>query len=485
MKRLIIIILAAAILYLPSLSNFFSGDDFFHLGISRVGKLSEVLSFFSFEKNLHSASFYRPLPTQIFFFAGQVLFGLNPFGYHLLAIGFFILTVILAYKLAEKLTNRSSALLATFFYAFSVSHFVSLYWLSAFQELSLGVFYFGAAICWVNFLEKNKEGKHGLFFASAPYLSALLFFVLALLSKETAATFPLIAILLAVFLKKWNLRQLVYLLPMFLIEAVYLYLRLAKFGGVAGESYIWDFSPRVLNTFFWYGLWGLGAPEMWVDFIGPKLAVNPFLLKYYGGESVIIFISLGVFTVSAIYALIKFVFRVRNAYPLSHVFFGPLWFLFSSLPFLFLPWHKFPLELTVPLFGMAMFLGKLTGGFGKKTLAVICFFYLLANVSSYLLTYRTHWVISRAKVAERVVDYFKKTYPQFPESSVVYFYNDSAFIAEGWGASKQIATAISGSDGLRVLYKNPEIKVFYEDFNEQPPEGKALIRLGSKEFLGY
>ncbi|MDP3888461.1 MAG: hypothetical protein Q8Q24_00300, partial [bacterium] len=89
------------------------------------------------------------------------------------------------------------------------------------------------------------------------------------------------------------------------------------------------------------------------------------------------------------------------------------------------------------------------------------------------------------EVAKRVLTYFAKNYPVFPLKTIVYFYNDSVFVAPGWGASKQISETLSGSDALRVFYNNPKIDVFYQDTNGNKIGDQIQIRLGTKNFLGY
>jgi len=384
-------------------------------------------------------------------------------------------SLFLVYILVSQLVKEKKIIiLTTFFYAFSASHFVRLHFLSAFQELGMGLFYFGSLIFGIKFFQKRKPRD---------YILMLALFILALGSKETAITFPLVLFLIALYMKT-KYKEMKYLGPVFLIGAVYLYFRLTKFGGVAGESYIWDFSPRIFNTLAWYGIWSIGIPEMFLDFIGPNLAINPNLFRFYQMEATIIFLSFTVFVVTiASVFLAKFIRQFKEKFRL--LLFGFGWFLITLLPLLFLPWHKFTLELTLPLFGVALVLASILTLSVNRLLIISLLSFFVLSSTTYFLTYKTHWVISRGKVAKRVIEYFEKNYPQFPEGKTVYFYNDSAFIAQGWGASKQIAVALSGSDALQVLYENSRIKVYYQDIDGEREDTEDLIRLGTKEFLGY
>ena len=61
--------------------------------------------------------------------------------------------------------------------------------------------------------------------------------------------------------------------------------------------------------------------------------------------------------------------------------------------------------------------------------------------------------------------------PILPKGSVVYFINDPAYpyVAKEWGgSSKQASIILSGSDALQLLYKDPTLKVFYEDLDGVP-----------------
>src|SRR3989344_5940675 len=242
------IIFLSFFIFFPSAFVFFSADDWFHLRVSQISSIPEFLNFFSFAKSGQSIAFYRPLPTQVFFYIFQKLFGLNCFGYSLYLVN----------KLATKLLNSDrKALLATLIYGVSVSNFTRLYFLSAFQEVALVIF---SLLMIINYLEEKKK-------------KSLLFFLLALLSKETAVILPVILIFIDWSQKKVNFSKLI---PFGIILLPYLYLRLFLFGEAVGETYIWNFSLlKAANNLMWYDLWSVGAPELLVDYIGSGLRPIP------------------------------------------------------------------------------------------------------------------------------------------------------------------------------------------------------------------
>jgi len=121
------------ILFTPSLFNFFSADDWFHLRLAQISSITEFLSFFSFSATAQSASFYRPLSTQVFFFIFHSLFGLNAFFYYLFGLLLFVLILLQLKNLVLVLFPKISPITTIVIYGFSVTNFTRLYFLSAYQ----------------------------------------------------------------------------------------------------------------------------------------------------------------------------------------------------------------------------------------------------------------------------------------------------------------------------------------------------------------
>ncbi len=460
MKKFWFSITALLLIYMPSVFVFFSADDWFHLRVANIDRFSEFINFFSFTKTAQTIAFYRPLPTQVFFFVFQKLFGLNPTPYHLFVLLCFGLSLYLINKLAVVLLNsEKKALITTLIYGFSVSNFTRLYFLSAFQEIALVLF---SVACILTFFKKK-------------YILSYLFFILALLSKETAVMLPVILLFLTWYQKKIDFRKL---LPIALILLPYLYLRLIRFGGAAGETYIWNFSSlRTGNTLMWYSLWSLGAPELLIDYIGSGLRPIPrFFTDYPFWWPVILGLlitNLGLVT----YLL------VRNIRKIDKKLIGLVTlFITSLLPVLFLPQHKFALELGLPLIWFAFGVSYLLPVKGKL-LYLFLFIYLSFNLSMNYLTYTRHYSVGRAKIALKVYEYFFKNYPIEPKGSYFEFVNDTADYGPSWGSSKQIANSVGGSELFRVLYRDPSYSVYFEDFPGERPVNEKKIPLSTKMFV--
>lgn len=460
--KLFVVILLSCLLFSPSLLNFFSSDDWFHLRISQIDSTGEFLNFFSFLPNSQSASFYRPLSTQVFFFGFQKIFGLNPIPYHVFVLLIFAFSLYLVYLFTRQLVRKDTmALFATLIYGISVTNFTRLYFLSAFQEIVMVVFVLLALISYLR--------------PKTPLFIPVIFFIFSLLSKETAIVLPLLIIMVDWYEKRLNIKRI---LPFILISLAYLLLRLLVFQTVVGDSYIWDFSPfRALNTLFWYSLWLLGAPEFLVDYIGSGLRPIPTYLTNFGIWAYLIPVLIAVTALPLLFLLIK----QLTAKTRSLVFVG-LFILISLLPVLFLPWHKFTLELSLPLVGFAILTTIAVGKFSKSAKAFLWAFIVL-NLSMNYLTYVHHYSVNRAHISRAVYSYFQSHHPQAPTVGVIMFINDTVAINKNWGSSRQISNAISGSELFRVLYRDPYYQVFYEDHDPSLPPSVPIIQISTKMFI--
>ncbi len=458
-KPFLLILITQIALYSRSIGIYFSADDWFHLRVSQINTITEFLKFFSFERNAQTISFYRPLSTQVFFFTLQKLFGLNPVPYHLFVTLCFCLSLYLAYKSILLLSNsKRTAIFSVIIYGFSVSNFTRLYFLSAFQEIALVIL---SLLCLISHIENRKN-------------RALLFFILALTSKETAVIIPILILITDWFKKRVKLSNY---LPYFIILLPYLYLRFHVFGTTTGDSYSWNFSPlKALNTFSWYSLWSIGAPELLVDYIGSGFRPIPrFFTDFVIWWPFIIF-PLLILIVLSLYLFFKYYGKSSRDFV-----FGLLFFLASLSPVLFLPTHKFTLELGLPLIGFSMAIFSLFTRTNKITY-IFLFVYIFYNLSMNYLTYTTHYSVNRAKVSQKIYKYFLKKYPTEPIGSYFEFINDTTAYTKEWGSSKQIANSIGESELFRVIYHDSQYQVFFEDIpGNRPPEQR--IPISSKMFL--
>lgn len=459
-----LIILFSLLLFSPALANFFSADDWFHFRLIQINTFQEFLNFFSFSNNPQSASFYRPVSTQFFFWLFYRLFGLYPLPYFLFGLSLFAIILFNIFNfLSDLKLNKNLSLLAVFLYGISASNFTRLHFVSAFQELFLVLFILLALRF---FLKKN-------------YLY-LLFFVLALLSKETAIAFPGIIVLLNFYLKK-HPKFFAYL-PLVFISCLYLYARFFIFRHTGGESYLWDFSPKKMaNTLMWYLLWSLGTPEFLVDYVGSGLRIVPKFFTDFILVAWPILTLLGGTLLSLLAVFITNFKYLKKSF--STPLFAALFFIFTLFPVLFLPWHKFTLELGLPLIGFSLGLAYLLCHTPRPAAFIFILFYIVFNLFTVYLLNQRSYAATRGRISLRIYKFFSKNYPTltYNQSQTFRFINDTTPEAKQWGSSKQVSFATSDSDFFKVFYHRPHFKVYFDDFDPSPPPDS--IPLSSKQFL--
>ncbi len=91
----------------------------------------------------------------------------------------------------------------------------------------------------------------------------------------------------------------------------------------------------------------------------------------------------------------------------------------------------------------------------------------------------TYWAVSRSKISKELISQTFDKYPKLPKGATVYYLNDTkgVYLGADWGhSSKQASIALSGSDALRLFYKDNTLKVYYEDLSK-PPDLKSVFSL--------
>ncbi len=184
------ILIATAILYMPSLRYGWVWDDKAQTikakdlhSLAGIGKSFIHDSWwFRDPKNLPQSAYYRPFQT-VWFGLNYLIIGNHPAVWHLEKIVLELIGVIVCFRLAQLLTrNNAIALLTAAIFGLLPANIESVVWCSAIGEPLSAIFEMGAMCCLIN----REQGKsRGLAFALMLYASALL-------SHETAVLFWLV-----------------------------------------------------------------------------------------------------------------------------------------------------------------------------------------------------------------------------------------------------------------------------------------------------
>lgn len=173
-----------------SLGNYFVSDDLEQVlnnpFIKRLGNLpsaftSSISAFTSTDIILNLDPYFRPIFSALSTI-NYALFGIQPWGWHLVNIIIHSAATVLVFLVTRELTERNwvSALTAVLF-AVHPAHAESVAWVSGVTDPLMALLLLPAFFFYLRF---RKRGRKSLFAAS------LIFFFLALLAKETAVAFP-------------------------------------------------------------------------------------------------------------------------------------------------------------------------------------------------------------------------------------------------------------------------------------------------------
>lgn len=483
------------IFFVRGIDNYFLGDDWFHLNITQISNWQEFLNFFNPLANPQQAAFYRPIPTQLFFFLVQSLFGLKPFYYHLPIYLLYIASIYLFNRLLIILNfSQRSRYISTFIFGLSATHFTRLYFISANNEVFMLFF---VLLYLILFLTEKKHIK----------IAAQLSLIAALLSKDTAVVAPIIIFFMQnqnyLFIKntrkeKFKIDQLFnkntnFLISVFLV-LVYLFVRFFVFNNqmIKDQAYQFNFSIKeALTSSYFYFWWLMGAPELIQDYMPNFYSFLPrFFLDLGLFAYLIIILSLFLFLLLIINFVISYK-KIKNIKNLKNLFLAFLFIFFGLLPVIFLPKHRFTIQLGLPMLGMSMFLGTVLSSHKKFFLTTITLLiFLTLNFFSIKISEKNHYSTTRANISEKVSNYFINFYPQVDSNSIFFITNGQTVGHEitDWGSSRQIAFALWHENFIQAFYKDKSLKMEFEDLVDfnlllTLEDNNRVIYVSAEEFI--
>lgn len=281
----------AFVAHISALKNGFTAfDDVGQVldNLPRLTSLYEALYYPSFIND--TFVYYRPAPW-IAFMLARLLSGYEPWGYHLLQVFLHTVNSGLVYLLALHFFKSQKnlvlgALIAAALFAVHPVHIGVVAWISATVETLLTLFFLLAMLVHV---QSRDHPKIKIF----PVLAALSFF-LALMSKETAIVFPLLAFVYDKIFAKPAGRSWKSLIPSYFLYAliflIYLPLRLVNVAHNLSShiaSSPTESTLRLLAAFGYYFqkvLWPISfnPSTSTLPTTGPFLCVSAFFLILTG-----------------------------------------------------------------------------------------------------------------------------------------------------------------------------------------------------------
>ncbi len=334
---LVAALLACATLpYLNILFNGFVYDDEFQLVrnpyVRSFRHLKEIFTtnVWSFLGPAGGSNYYRPMMT-LGYLISYKIFGMRPYGFHLVSLLLHALVVCLVFALSQRLTgDRGWAFVAGAWFALHPIHSEPVAWIAAVTDLELTFFYL---ITFALFLAIARPGG-----GRSGRLVAVMgsTFLLALLSKEQAMTLPALATVYEHFYREDRSetsasQKLTRYGVLWLLGAIYMLLRVHFLGALAPERKFAQVTPWqiLLSAIALVGqyVWKLVWPVRLIAFYVFHPSTSPLDLRVVAGLAVLV----------ALAALFLVCWRSRER-NVRFASFAILWFLATLAPVLNAHW---------------------------------------------------------------------------------------------------------------------------------------------------
>ncbi len=128
-------------------------------------------------------NFYRPV-LLLWFRFNHMFFGLKPAGWHLTTVLVHAVVTLLVYLLANRLLgNRFDACVAALIFGLHPVHLEAVAWVSGVAEPLMAMWFISSFICYLKWNQKSTKAWLWIF-------ASLAFYVLAMLTKESALVLP-------------------------------------------------------------------------------------------------------------------------------------------------------------------------------------------------------------------------------------------------------------------------------------------------------
>ena len=203
-----------AVSYYPALLAGFVWDDVVLVEEPAVHAWSGLWNIWFSPADMHREVHYWPIVYTTFWLEHK-LWGLDPFGYHLVNVLLYMVNVLLLWRLLRCLAVPGAWAVAAVF-AVHPMHVESVAWVMGRKDLLSGLFYMACALCWIRSMDGTGGGGIDARGSPVPkkpplprsfwrrwwpldslrvprpglYLAALALFVAAMLSKSVAVTLP-------------------------------------------------------------------------------------------------------------------------------------------------------------------------------------------------------------------------------------------------------------------------------------------------------
>ena len=247
---LLFVLLSTALVYVSCLRYDFAYDDNSQIVLNpAINSTAYIPEYFTKHvwANIDPGAaplYYRPV-FSLWLLVNYKLFGLSPAGWHATSLVIHLLATWLVFVLARRLTSdQLLATTAAFLFGIHPVHIESVAWISGVTDPLMTVFFVAAILLYLDIkstheVTQESSEKNRRRFFHQPLLLSLLFFSLAILTKETAIVFLPMVICYELLVGKQKSQAstgarltsiFLTMLPYLIVTVVYLFVRFRVLG---------------------------------------------------------------------------------------------------------------------------------------------------------------------------------------------------------------------------------------------------------------
>ena len=253
-SHIFIIVVVSFLVYFNALFNGFAYDDQYQIlgnrWITNVKHIPEIFFRDAWNFENLSSGYYRPL-MHILYMGDYFIFGLAPWGFHLVNVTVHAAVSVLVFLILLKLLEQSQpskhasnlpSLLAAILFATHPVHTEAVTWIAGIPDVAFTFFYLLSFYLYI-----RSDGG----FKKSHYILSAISFLAAALFKETGLTLPFILMGYEYAFRRETslLLKLKKYLPYLLVASIYLIMRYVALGGIVTVRTRAGLSSFVINTF--------------------------------------------------------------------------------------------------------------------------------------------------------------------------------------------------------------------------------------------
>ena len=354
-----------------------------------------------------SDNIYQPLT--IFSFAVEYkLAGLNPGLFHMDNLLLHIINVFLVFFLFNLITGRwEASVIIALLFGIHPLHVESVSWITERKDVLYTVFYLAGLIAYMKYF--NQPGKNKF------YIWTVVLFLLSIMAKPTAATFPLVLLLLDYYFNRGFGKKVILEKIPFVIISVITFIVSYINNQLPTQSEYFYPDYNVIDKFF-FAFYSIAF--YLVKFIAPVYlsTLYPFPMKSGGALPVWFYIS-----PLLILGIVIFIIKVKSDFK-KEIVFGSLFFLLTIAPMVQLKQigHAITADrfTYVAYLGLFFILGKLYVRFvDLNKLNAKKYFIVAFVLFTAFFSYQTY---SRNNVWKNSINLWTDVISQFPDNPIAY-----------------------------------------------------------------